>query len=157
MSALGDEILKRGFEGFQSKALERHVQELADREEIKELTARYAHRISRGQSVADMFTDDAAFIIRVPGKPVQEVRGREQIDKFYGAIVSDPKPTLPTIHNHVIAISADEATELCWLEVRTMDGNVLSSAGSGCYEDRLRRENGRWKFVVREITMTGQM
>lgn len=157
MSLSGDEILKRGFEGFQGTTVEQRVQEIADREEIRELTCRYAMRISRGQPVADMFTDDGAFIIHVPGREVQEARGRAAIDALYAGVVDPTKRTQPTVHNHVIVVEGDEATGLCWLEVRAMDGDVLSAAGSGHYEDRFRREGGRWKFVVRTITMSGPM
>ncbi|MBV8359341.1 MAG: hypothetical protein JO189_15610 [Deltaproteobacteria bacterium] len=45
------------------KTLEQQVQEIADREEIKELTAKYAHWVVQGVSakVAKLFTDNGAF------------------------------------------------------------------------------------------------
>lgn len=133
------------------KTLEQQVQELADREEIKELTARYAHGVARGEgaSVAALFTDDGTFLNRFPGQPVTEVRGRDALNKFYGAIQRNF--ALPCIHNHLITLAGDEATGTCSIEVRiTRSGQ--SMIGSGYYEDRFRRENGRWKFVVRDCT-----
>ena len=49
--------------------LEQQVRELADREEIKELTAHYAHGVARGEraKVAGLFTDDGVFLNRFPG------------------------------------------------------------------------------------------
>jgi hypothetical protein len=50
----------------------------ADREEIKELTAKYAHWVALGEGakVAQMFTDDGAFINEVIGeKPNIDVGG----------------------------------------------------------------------------------
>jgi len=131
--------------------LEQQVRELADREEIKELTAHYAHGVARGEGdkVAALFTDDGVFLNRFPGQPVTEVRGREALNKFYGAIKRNF--ALPCIHNHLINLAGDEATGTCSIEVRiTRDGK--SMIGSGYYEDRFRRENGRWKFVVRDCT-----
>ena len=78
-----------------------------------------------------------------------EVRGREALKKFYGAIKRNF--ALPCIHNHLITLSGDEATGTCSIEVRiARDGK--SMIGSGYYEDRFRRENGRWKFMVRDCT-----
>jgi len=63
------------------KTLEEQVREIADREEIKELTAKYAHWVALGEGakVAQLFTDDGAFINEViapsvvdPGWPVFE-------------------------------------------------------------------------------------
>ncbi|MEW6298068.1 MAG: nuclear transport factor 2 family protein [Thermodesulfobacteriota bacterium] len=133
------------------KTLEQHVQELLDREEIKELTARYAHGVARGEgaAVAALFTDDGVFINCLPGQPVTEVRGREALNKFYGAIKRNV--ALPCIHNHLITVAGDEATGTCSIEVR-ITRNGQSMIGSGYYEDRFRRENGRWKFVARDCT-----
>lgn len=134
------------------KTLEQQVQELADREEIKELTARYAHGVARGEGdkVAALFTDDGAFINRLnPNEPPTVVRGREELDKFYGAIKRNF--ALPCIHNHLITLAGDEATGTCSIEVRITRGNK-SMIGSGYYEDRFRRENGKWKFVERDCS-----
>lgn len=133
------------------KTLEQQVQELADREEIKELTAQYAHGVARGEGekVAALFTDDGVFLNRFPAKPLTEVRGREALHKFYGAIKKNF--ALPCIHNHIIHLAGDEATGTCSIEVR-INQNGQSMIGSGYYEDRFRRENGRWKFTVRDCT-----
>ena len=133
------------------KTLEQQVQELADREELKELTAHYAHGVARGEGakVAALFTDDGVFINDVPDTAQTVVRGREALDKFYGAIKRNT--ALPCIHNHLITLAGDEATGTCSIEVRITRNNQ-SMIGSGYYEDRFRRENGRWKFVERHCT-----
>jgi ketosteroid isomerase-like protein len=133
------------------KTLEQQAQELADREEIKELTAQYAHGVARGEGlkVAALFTDDGVFLNRFPDKPLTEVRGREALNKFYGAIKRNF--ALPCIHNHLITLAGDEATGTCSIEVR-INQTGQSMIGSGYYEDRFRRENGLWKFAVRDCT-----
>ena len=71
------------------KTLEQRLQEVEDREEIKELTAKYAHWVARGEGVKvkDLFTDDGRFINEVSGeKPNIEVRGRKQLDEYYPAL-----------------------------------------------------------------------
>jgi uncharacterized protein (TIGR02246 family) len=132
--------------------LEQQVQALTDREEIKELTARYAHGVARGEGakVAELFTDDGVFINRLnPNDPPTVVRGREALQKFYTNIKRNT--ALPCIHNHLITLAGDEATGTCSIEVRITMKNQ-SMIGSGYYEDRFRRENGRWKFVERDCT-----
>jgi hypothetical protein len=153
-SAIGTatgEILKRDFEGFSGSTLEERVRELVDREEIRELAARYAQRLSRRQSMADMFTDDGAVIIRRPDAEVQEVRGREQIGQTFAAAIANPMLSMSTVHNHVISISGNEATATSWNEVYVSDDQERTFAGCNYYNDRLRRDNGRWKFAVREV------
>jgi hypothetical protein len=51
------------------KTLEQQVRKLVDREEIKELTAEYAYWVALGEGakVAQLFTDDGAFINEVMG------------------------------------------------------------------------------------------
>ena len=133
------------------KTLEQQVRELADREELKELTAHYAHGVARGEGakVAELFTDDGVFINDLPDTAPTVVRGREALNKFYGAIKRNT--ALPCIHNHLITLAGDEATGTCSIEVRITRNNQ-SMIGSGYYEDRFRRENGRWKFVERHCT-----
>ena len=147
------DLLRSGFEGFKGTTLGERMQELIDREEIRELVARYAQRVSQRQSMADMFTEDGAFIVHLPDQPAQVARGRQQLEKAFAAAVSSPALSMPAVHNHVISISGNEAIGTSWIELHTFDGNERSFAGCGYYEDHLRRENGRWKFVVREANV----
>ena len=52
-----------------AKSLEQKVQELADREEIKELTASYCWHVqhSEGEAIARLFTDDGVLEGTQPG------------------------------------------------------------------------------------------
>jgi ketosteroid isomerase-like protein len=131
------------------KTLEQRLQEVEDREEIKELTAKYAHWVARGEGakVKDLFTDDGRFINEVIGEqPNINVRGRKQLDEFYPGLKKGM--ALPCIHNHIIEIDGDNAKGTCTIEVRITQ-NGQSIIGSGFYADIYRRENGRWKFVER--------
>jgi len=137
--------------GFEGKTPEQQLKELVDREEIRELTARYAHRVAHGVSIADLFTDDGAFILRYPDRPVRETRGRVALDKLFAASAANPDRPLPMIHNHLMRIDGDQAVMICSNELRMTEGGK-SMIGSGYYEDQLRRENGHWRFVVRDMT-----
>jgi hypothetical protein len=150
-----DEMLARRFEGLDG-SLEQRVQELADREEIRELIARYAQHVVRRRSMAHMFTADGALIVRLPGFPVHEARGHEALDKLFNGAIASPALSMPAVHNVAIQVTGDEAIATSWIELHVSndehpDGNVF--AGSGTYDDRLRREDGRWKFVQREANV----
>jgi ketosteroid isomerase-like protein len=134
------------------KSLEQQVQDLTDREAIKELTARYAHGVALGQgaAVAALFTDDGNFATRFnPDEQPIVLQGRQAIDDFYERI--EPNTALPCVHNHIIALDGDQATGTCTLEVR-ITSKGRSMIGSAYYDDRFRRENGQWKFVERRCT-----
>lgn len=148
-AASDEQLYSQDFTAFENKTLEQKVQELADREEIRELISRYAHRIARGISVADLFTEDGAYLRRAPGHAPRVVQPRSAIEKMYaGTSLAEAHP-MPMIHNYLLAINGDEATGLCSNELRITE-NGESIIASGYYEDKLRRDNGRWKFVVRD-------
>lgn len=158
-SALGvlAPLLDHGFAGFRSGDLAAMVRELADREEIRELTARYAFLVANRRPAVELFTEDGGFIFRKPDGEVGVARGRAALDDVFADILRAPNHNLPTVHNHLIDIQGDEATGVCWIELHAHkvedDGAVGDWRGSGYYEDVFRRENGRWKFVMRDSTL----
>jgi hypothetical protein len=76
------------------------------------------------------------------------VRGRKALDEFSVHFRPEDDNPLPMIHNYLIEINGDEARGLCSNELRIPE-NGQSIIASGYYDDRYRRENGRWKFVLR--------
>lgn len=133
------------------KSLEQTVRELADREQIRELIATYAHRVAHGEANADLFTDDGAYIHRrsLDGEP-HEVRGRAELDAHYIARPGSRGAATPMIHNQLIEVDGDSARATCSIELRITSGAGIFA--SGYYEDQLRREAGLWKFVERRVT-----
>jgi hypothetical protein len=139
-------------DSFCNKTLEQKIQELADREAIRDLIATYAHRVAHGLANADLFTDDGTYINRrTPDSPGTVVRGRKELDAHFIARPGGAGTAMPMIHNNLIAINGDEASAICSIELRVSD-NGTSTIASGYYQDRLRREDGLWKFVVRDVT-----
>ena len=134
-----------------AKSLEQRIQELEDRDQIKELTARYCWHVARGEgeAVAALFTDDGA--LEVNDGSFRPVRGGEALLKFYRSAVNQPKLAIPFIQNHIIEVHGDEARGTCGIEAR-FSRNGESVTAAGYYEDRYRREKGAWRFVERKIT-----
>lgn len=133
------------------KSLEQRIQELEDRDQIKELTARYCWHVARGEgdAVAGLFTDDGA--LEVNDGSFRPVRGREALLKFYRSAVNQPEIAIPFIQNHIIEVHGDEARGTCGIEAR-FSRNGESVTAAGYYEDRYRREKNGWRFVERKIT-----
>jgi len=139
-------------DGFRNKTLEQKIQELQDREEIRELISTYAHRVAHGESIADLFTEDGVWTMRTsPNGKIEEVSGMKELKAKLGARHDLPEHPMPMIHNYLISIHGDEATGINSNELRiTNDGKSIIA--SGYYEDTYRRENGWWKFVRRDTT-----
>ena len=140
-------------DAFAAKSLEQRIQELADREEIRELIATYAHRMAHGPAASDLFTDDGVYVNRgMNDTPPSEVRGREALDRHYCDRTGWAERPMPMIHNHILEVAGDEARGICSVEIR-LGARGESIIASGYYQDRFRRENGRWLFAERDIAL----
>jgi chromosome segregation and condensation protein ScpB len=53
-------LYRRRLDSFRGRSTEEKLQELIDREEIRDVISTYAHRMAHGDAVADLFTDDGA-------------------------------------------------------------------------------------------------
>lgn len=133
-----------------AKSIEQRVRELEDRGQIIELTARYCWHIAHGEgeAAANLFTDDG--VLDMTDADFKPVRGREAILRFYRASVREPEVALPFIHNHIIELSGDDARGTCAIEAR-FSRNGESVTAAGYYEDKYRREGGRWLFAERKL------
>jgi ketosteroid isomerase-like protein len=134
-----------------AKSIEQRIQELEDRDQIKELTAKYCWHVAHGEgeAVANLFTDDG--VLDVSDSDFKAVRGREALLKFYRASVSEPEVALPFIQNHIIELSGNYAHGTCCIEAR-FARNGESVTAAGYYQDKYRRERGQWRFVERKLT-----
>lgn len=130
--------------------IEEMVQELWDREKIKELTHAYGLAIEakdEGQ-MASLFTEDGSVDFNSMGWGV--ITGRAAIRDFYRQ--TWPLDVKPYFSNHMIEIDGDTAKGQCALDNRaTRDGT--SMIGSGRLHDTYRRVDGEWKFTTRRVEM----
>ena len=123
----------------------RMLKELLDREEIKEMRARYCWHVVRsdGEKLAALYTPDGMFEVHNGGPPMI-FKGREAIAK---TITQTPPGTIfPVIHNHTVVITGDDAYGTSVMEAH---GPTLKpDRWSGYYHDRLKRVDGRWYFTA---------
>ena len=130
-------------------APDRILRELADRETIRDLARRYAHYVWQKKIAAavDLFSEDG----EMDTGEAPPLRGRAALLEAYQRMLGDAR-FQPFVHNHVIDLAGDEASGICYLDLRAVQEG-RSMIGSGYYEDRYRRVAGEWKFQSRKLQM----
>ncbi len=132
--------------------VEKKLDELLDREAIRDLPLRYCDCVWRGDidGIVDLFTEDGAFVVKGPDGETG-ARGREALRTFYTeGLKLLPRPY---IHNHVIALQGDgRATGRCYLDLRSAKNN-MDWLGAGHYADEYAQISGEWKFASRYFTV----
>ncbi|GJM37785.1 MAG: hypothetical protein DHS20C19_11520 [Acidimicrobiales bacterium] len=133
--------------------------ELEARESIRDLVARYNANGDSGRfaEVLELFTADAAMHI-----PSGSHRGRDEIEGMFtnaAAKTGDDAGAAAAFIRHFTATlqidlrDEDTATSRCYYQVLTDRG--LDHWGR--YIDRYRREDGRWRFAERKVTVDGRV
>ena len=122
---------------------------MTDREEIVELTVRYATAIDSLQYslLAQVFTDDA----QVDYGEVGQWTGGTAVAAFMDAVHTGAKHTMHRMTNQAVIIDGDTAT------VRTyVDALILFDGGGanpvGYYDDHVVRTGDGWRIARRTYT-----
>ena len=128
------------------------LQELLDREAIRDLPKRYCHCVWQRDvaGIVDLFTEQGSINLRGPDRP--PARGRADLLKAYESALGSLRPR-PFIHNHVVELMGPaRARGTCYVEIRAVrDGESL--VGAGLYEDEYEKVGDDWKFRSREVAM----
>jgi ketosteroid isomerase-like protein len=126
--------------------LERRVQVLEDREEIKEAVGKYSLHILNNEApkIPDLFAEDGVFRIDSVGL---NITGREALIAFFSRMT--PGATYPFVQTTAIVLDGDTASHI---GVMDNPAHIEGRKGYfGIYEDRLRRVDGRWLFTDRSF------
>jgi len=125
------------------------VEDLWDREMIRELTYAYGSCIERqdADGMAQLFSQAGQVDFSSLGRGVH--RGREAIRAFYaGTWVMRVKPFFT---NHMIELSGDgQARGTCCFENRAVQGDE-SMIGAGRLHDEYQKSGSEWKFRSRKV------
>jgi len=135
------------------KTTEQLVQELLDREAIRDLPKRYCHCVwtSDLDGIVNLFTEDGCMIMQSSKGP-QTTPGRDKLRKTFARVVDELGPR-PYIHNHVIQLKdATHASGTCYVELRDSK-NDMRWLGTGFYNDEYVKIGGEWKFKSRDVTL----
>jgi hypothetical protein len=114
-----------------------------DRDEIRQLLARYVHAIDagKGDDWAATFTDDGVF--DMGGRSVEGAVALRAFAEGRGG-------ARHVVANEVIDVDGDEARVQAYVFV--FAGTPPTGTVSGSYDDSLRRVDGRWRFARRAFT-----
>ena len=128
------------------------VEEMLDREAIRELAVRYCHYVWQGdaEGVVNLYTEDGIFKNSDPAWPA--AKGHAELRALLEGPQGKVKPR-PFNHNHVVdLLGPDTAKGTAYLEshMSLPEGRGLLI---GFYDDEYVKVDGAWKFKVREITM----
>jgi uncharacterized protein (TIGR02246 family) len=126
-----------------------------DREEIRDLYARYAATIDDGDYDAwlECFTDDGVFESSRFGRH----SGRDGLRRFT-QIYRDSLGGAQVRHvctNLLFRIEGDAATGSCYLIYYHCNDGKIQQAAVGHYRDTMRKTGGRWKFQSRKVALDG--
>lgn len=128
---------------------------LEDREEIRELYARYAHTIDNGRfdEWIDCFTEDGVFDSPRFGRHANR-DGLRKFAALYKESLGGAKP-IHQMSNVTFQVNGDHAIGGCYLAYyHCKDGRAELSA-VGHYVDKLRKVNGHWRFETRQVVIDG--
>ncbi len=141
------------------KELEAKVQELSDREAIRDLRYRYHECVNESKfaDIANLFTEDGELDFGHLGKAT----GRAELNAFFGALSASQAPQArgpqgisfvkQFIHNHVIHLQGDRGTGFAYLEAKPVyKGESFLVAAR--YDDEYVKQNGQWKFKKMSLT-----
>jgi ketosteroid isomerase-like protein len=119
---------------------------LEDRAAIADLVAAYALHAAAAEydALADLFTVDGIF--QAVGNPVA---GREVLRGFFSKSLI-PGKAVPIIGGLLVEVDGDDATAACLMATTYHEGKAGGFCGR--YDDRIRREDGRWKFASRRYS-----
>lgn len=135
------------------KNVEALLQEVIDREAIRDLVTRYCHVVWREdfESYPALFTEDG--VVRWTNSDQPPVQGRAALREMIEGLVTAHRPR-HFIHNHIVQLlGPDRATGQCCLEDSVwLDGGV-DGLLVAYYEDEYVKLDGEWKFKVRQVTL----
>jgi len=119
------------------------------REAIRDVLASYCQLCDDGRFAewAELFTDDAR--LHVMGTTHH---GRAAVRSFIEAAQPPERRGKHLVTNVLVALDGDRART--WSDYLFVDRNGTPTS-VGRYHDELRREEGRWRFELREIVFLG--
>jgi len=122
-----------------------------DRDELRDLVARYADAVSRRDEPVFAATWAADAIWQLPGAP--QTRGRDNIVALWNSVMARFPFVLQRMNNGTVSVEADVGSGRWYLSEHIVgeDGGVMVNIG--VYQDRYARVDGRWVFAERHFSM----
>ena len=129
--------------------VEAQLQELQDREAIRELRYRYHEYVNQGRwsEIPNLFIEDGELDFGYLGKG----RGRERLTRLFQAAPQLLPFVKQFIHNHTIELQGERGTGTSYLEAKSVSGGKAYVV-AGRYDDQYVRQDGEWRFARMDFT-----
>jgi hypothetical protein len=132
-----------------TKSTEELVQDMLDREAIRDLPVRYCHYVWTNdvEAMLGIFTLDGILSTIGDDNQERETKGQDALRRFYTNL--DQFKPRPYIHNHVLELlGGGKAKGTCYVELRAVTRD-MEWVGTGYYHDEYVKDGGAWKFKAR--------
>jgi ketosteroid isomerase-like protein len=127
------------------------IDELHSAEEIRNLLVRYGLYLDQKDfdGYVSLFTDDG-----VLHAPLGSATGPENIRAMLAGVLGPINAGFHIYANPLIEVDGDNATSMSRFSyVQNIEGQLPELRLVGHYDDVLRRDDGRWRFARRKITI----
>jgi ketosteroid isomerase-like protein len=127
------------------------LDELRSAEEIRNLLVRYGLYLDAKDfaGYVSLFTADG-----VLDAPLGSAQGQQAIRDMLGNVLGPVNAGFHIYANPLIEVDGDTATAMSrFTYVQNIEGQLPEVRLVGHYDDELRREDGRWLFARRKITI----
>ena len=147
-----EKVRKREIE--KQKAIEIRLQQLEDREEIRQLLINYGRYLDQRDFAAfsKLFAEKDGEWIGGMGQAKGSQAIRRFMEKSIGIKTASQNTSFHLFTNEFIRLAGDRATAITkWIFMVRNQASHPQPAIMGHYEDELVRENGHWKFLKRTV------
>lgn len=130
-----------------AEAVQPALQELHDREAIKELMARYCYTVDSRDwaAVASLFAEDAV----ADFGPLGRATGRDDVHEWFETVPAEGLPFFRhMVHNPIIEVDGDEASGTWYADVPSITDDDEAIWIQGIYENEFVREDDEWRFSL---------
>ncbi len=126
-----------------------------DREQIREIYARYANTVDAGQFDAwiDCFTPDGVFESPLMGRFAGQEELRKFTQQYHHSWAGGGVRHMMV--NVSFEVTGDTATGTCGLIYFKVQNGKSEYLLTGGYRDTLRKDNGEWRYTHRQVYIDG--
>lgn len=127
------------------------LQELEDKEAIREVIDRFSTLEIDVHEQAKLFTPDTKITIYTGNKKLMEINGNKDMEEKFGAAMANAKSSFHMNGQQVIELKNDYEAIYCQATIENeIDGENILNVSSIRYIDTLVKQEDKWLIASRE-------